>query len=209
MGLNHRTNICEVRPGLIFHGVPKAANTSVKVALLIAQGRGHLRPHDPSTFREMSPAECLQAIADGAFVFTFTRHPYDRFRSAWRDLIRNDRWVHVWGMRRYRNQLNKSMSPECFARFVSSVPDKEADNHFRSQTALLHKAGAPLFTMAGRVETLDADWDRVQRVVSDRFNLTLPSLPVHNATDGRAPLNRATRKLLRERYATDFETFGY
>ena len=207
--MNHRTNICEIQPGLIFHGVPKAANTSVKVALLEAQGRGHLRPHDPSTFRELSPAECLQAIADGAFVFTFTRHPYDRFKSAWRDLIRNDRWVYVRGMRRFRNQLNKSMSPECFARFVSGVPDKEADNHFRSQTALLHKSGAPLFTLAGRVENAADDWRRVQRKVYDRFGLTLPSLPVHNATDGRAPLNRTVRTLLRERYARDFEIFGY
>mgnify|MGYP002140614824 CR=1 FL=1 len=98
-----------------------------------------------------------------------------------------------------------------FVRRVAAIPDALADNHFKSQHALLYERGVLMVDEVGRFEQLDAHWT----ALAERFGLE-PGLRVSNVSKGkrgnddfREYYTEELVQLVYERYRKDVHTFGY
>lgn len=155
-------------------------------------------------FRKFDPREY--------YVATFVRHPVERFISNYRFLkykmmsLENNAVEITLGM-----MLNSGGAPnhlDCFADFARFATERHpcyANKHWAPQVWQVRLPDGRLPNFIGRVETLDADWKRLQA----RFP-HLPALPHLNASRSPVPdVGREELRILRRYYAEDFEAFGY
>jgi hypothetical protein len=97
------------------------------------------------------------------------------------------------------------MSFDEFVRAVASIPDEEADAHFRSQQTFVRLA----IDVVGRYERLAEDFERIGQTAG------LPRLELPRLQAVREPRPYAafytveTRRIAAERYGGDVERFGY
>ena len=99
-----------------------------------------------------------------------------------------------------------------FAEWVGKIPDPLADNHFKSQYALLYDEGQALVDYVGKYEQLDKDW----QLIAAKHTLD-PQLEYSNSSkknpgcheDYRLYYTEPLVQLVYERYRKDVEMFGY
>ena len=108
--------------------------------------------------------------------------------------------------------VSASISTPVFAvvRAVASIPDEEADSHFRSQhTFVTNEEGRLAIDFVGRYERLADDFRLVERAVG------LPNTELPRLQAAREPMKYAsfytdeTRRIVQDRYGRDVEMFGY
>ena len=206
----------------IYIPVPKVACTSFKTAFARILDVNLERANgDPHRVRYPSPVpiESLERfLYPGFYRFAFVRNPWDRLVSCYRDKIRNEvsGYTHFTIRPGVANCLARfdafvpDMSFDVFAAAVASIPDADADEHFRSQhTFLINKEGRPGADFIGRYERLADDF----RLVQERTglpNIELPRLQAARKTARYAAYyTPETRDIVAERYRRDIETFGY
>jgi hypothetical protein len=102
------------------------------------------------------------------------------------------------------------MSFDEFVLAVASIPDEEADGHFRSQhTFVTNAEGQVAIDFVGRYEHLADDF----RLVEQQIGLPTTELP--RLQEARERLKYAgfytpeTRRIVAERFRVDLEMFGY
>jgi dermatan 4-sulfotransferase 1 len=194
--------------------VPKAANSSIRAALLPLIGRD---PHDvqriqqfdgfdKTTIRRFVRAE---HSPDWLF-FTFVRNPYSRYASAYLDKLVTR---HEPLRPLVRMGLQKGDSFAHFLRTLELWPSDQINEHFAPQTKIL---AAPLTAKGlqiGKLENLQADWASIQAEIKSRCGIALPGLEMRNAgksgSDWRALYDEGTIAMVRKLAAADFERFGY
>ena len=180
----------------VFRLVPKVASTSVERALR-ESSEGPL-----VKLRETS----LDDVPRDYFSFTFVRNPLDRLVSIFMHRTNNYHLKHY----------NKAMAflgrdPSDFAVFVAfscAIPDSIADIHLRSQHGFLADPTGRLdIDFIGRFERLGDDFGRV----AERLGLsaTLPHLLKSKRRSFAEYYTPELQERVAERYAADFEAFGY
>lgn len=184
--------------GLAFVCTPKAANTSIKLAIYKALGINppmvhHHWPREPAKIWNPPNDQLVQY-----HTIMFVREPLDRLISFYRDKVVCNRFGQV----SRRCGVRESMSLFEFADLVANTPDDYADQHWRQQSY-----GLPSIDFVGSFHYLMYDWGRVRRFCRGR-GLYLPVLPHTNKSDpGSVMVTHRLIKLVHGRYRQDYELF--
>jgi dermatan 4-sulfotransferase 1 len=205
---------------LAFGRVPKVANSSIKIALArhvpvapdIDERPGRdqywIRAGDGSA--HMASAAAVLARTDGFLVFAFVRDPFDRLASCYvNKILKAKTFPPLFAAL----GLAPGMSFDAFTGRVAEIPDAIADDHFRSQSAMLIARGAVVPRFVGRFERIGEDWERLRRAAEAHCGIDLGELPhVNNRRGGADDLadlyrDKAVAARVRARYARDFEVF--
>jgi len=206
----------------IYISVPKVACTSFKTAFARLLGlnldRARGDPHRVWYPTPVPIGSLQRFLYPGFFRFAFVRNPWDRLVSCYRDKIRNEVDGHTYFTIRpgVANCLARfdafvaDMSFDDFVAAVASIPDADADEHFRSQhTFLVNRRGEIAADFVGRYERLADDF----RIVQQRTGLPDIELPrlqaARTAARYAAYYTPRTRDIVAERFGRDIEMFGY
>lgn len=215
---------CSSRLGFVYVSVPKAACSTLKLTLQRMEvddpGYQPKQVHD----RKNSPLagiydlgeDGMEALlaSDSVLVFSFVRNPYTRLLSAYLDKIarlspgRRDRLA---GLGLDPELPPNALSFPSFVQRVAEQRDYDMDPHWRPQTRQLMLERIS-YDFIGRVETFDEDLERLDKLLSGRVSACYTPRARH-ATNAQALLrqhyDRQTKRLVRQRYASDFEALGY
>lgn len=200
-------NLALPERGIVFMLLPKVANTSIKRAILTAQGRRADNVHDPALFTYVDQSTAARYPLRIGFV----RDPMTRLASCWRDKIMDlsdgkllPGFVALG--------LHPGMAFDAFVEFVAGHADAECRNaadHFRSQAWSLCRGDEVVPNLMGRFESLADDWRRVQAAAGER-GLDLPGLPHERRSDSAsASWTPRARAFALQRYRDDVRLFGY
>ena len=191
--------------------VPKAANTSLRSALMAAVGRDDVVAagvHKSTRSLLQSAQGFFAQDRSDWFVFTVVRDPVARALSAWRNkLIEPD---EIFRPLR-RMGVKEKLSFEDFLRVCRDWPEWALNDHFLPQALYLSKVlDRPELTIL-HVEALAQDWPRVCAALRAGGANPQETLGRHNAARQAAPpeLTQKARTLLNQIYDKDFERFGY
>lgn len=202
--------------GLVYLTVPKAACSSIKLALGKTIGIA-LPPDQAANAIHAHPAwhiesGRLQAAQNDYATFSFVRNPFDRLVSCYRDKINFTAPAKRPHFADYFFSLPTQITFADFVQRVSRIPDTLADNHFKSQYALLYDAGEGLVDTVGKFEHLNDDW----QPIAARYNLDplLEQLNISRTkpdchSDYRLYYTEPLVQLVYARYRQDIERFGY
>lgn len=203
--LDTSTGIVVPELGMYFVPTPKVANRSIKAAVASVV-RPDYRGDPHLAGWEYRPVSTLRRT--GLHGFGFVRNPLDRLYSCYAQKIvlyaRLRRMPIIFW--RYGSTFRPDMTFEEFVHAVAGIPDRIADEHFRSQHRLLYFRGEPAVDFIGRFETLARDWE----VLRSRFGL--PALEHYNASPHKSYRDAYTPELARQaaaRYKADIRLFGY
>lgn len=208
----------------VYVEIPKVASTSLKVALAPLVGVDlEASGGNPHVVDFPCPPETSRSDGDrlypGLFAFSFVRNPWDRLLSCYRDKIGGE----VDGFTRFTvrpgvadclagfDVFFANMSFEQFVRAVASIPDCEADEHFRSQsTFLMTEAGRLGVDFVGRYENLQSDFRDVSQRIGLPPAIALPRLQAARHTaDYVDYYTEDARKIVADRFREDIETFAF
>jgi hypothetical protein len=184
---------------LIFMCIGKAANSSIKAAVL--ETMGGVDPNVSVHYDERINYIPNSTIEDYGYpCITFVRNPLDRLRSFWRDKI-----AHRDECNFEHLGLYPCMSfGVTAARVCEMGPTK--DTHIARQMSLLTNKGDVLPDHFFKYENLGEDWRRVQAMA----HYSLPDLPHYNKSN---PIpwscSYDTMKKIMEHYASDYHCLGY
>jgi chondroitin 4-sulfotransferase 11 len=206
----------------IYLWIPKVACSSLKTAfaplLCLSVEAAHGDPHHIRFPRPVRSESLQRALYPGYYRFGFVRNPWDRLVSCYRDKIKNEvgGYTHFTLRPGVANCLARfeafvpDMSFDAFVDAVASIPDDDADEHFRSQhTFLTNRKGELVADFVGRYERLAEDFDAV-RAKTGLPEIALPRLQAARTVAKYAPYyTDRTRAVVAERFRKDIEMFGY
>lgn len=189
--------------GVVFIHVPKAAGTSINLALY-GEWMGHARARD---IRRWAPAD-VKALPS----FAITRNPWDRLVSAYRFATNGGGSggqfeAHPWHPERFRIP-----EFETFERFVTEWLVRRhiwLDPIFQPQSSwICDRGGKILVDHVGRIENLEPTLGFLRRELG-----RAPSVPEGNRSgervDYRSFYTPELARLVGHVYAQDVETFEY
>lgn len=204
----------------VYGRIPKAANSAIRGVLARHVDRNKDAVLPPNTDRFWSGTGAHDtALVDAAeverrfgdhFVFSVVRNPFDRLVSCWSDMIDMPRET-LPALARLGFEVGMGF-PD-FVDKAASIPDAEADLHFRSQASMLTRDGRVVPSFVGRYEALDRDWAEIRTRIRERSGIDVGDLPQRNVRRrdrSDVPLLFADRRLVAivlERYADDFRLF--
>ncbi|MFT4797266.1 MAG: chondroitin 4-sulfotransferase 11 [Candidatus Azotimanducaceae bacterium] len=205
----------------VYVEIPKVACSSIKVALADMLGvvldgpKGD--PHQ-STFPLATPNRESRLMFEGYFSFSFVRNPWSRLLSCYRDKVlfqaegftNSTQRAGVADCFAHYEQIRAGMSFDEFVEAIVSIPDNEADAHFRSQHTFLSNAnGQVSVDFVGRFESLNSDLVDVQRRAKmPSFELLLLQM-TGTGMDYRDQYGANAQALVESRFAKDIGLFGY
>ena len=177
----------------VFIHINKCGGTSVEQAL------GLPKIHDTARARrDKLGAERWAAMAR----FSIVRHPYDKVASHYKYRIKTDQTglagrpvdLNEWVRRAYGDR-----DPAFYDKPLMFAPCRDW---------LVDADGTLMVDHVAKLETIDADWPKIQALIG-----TDAALPHANATRHIArasdQLDTASRAIIAKRFAPDFEMFGY
>ena len=203
----------------VYIDIAKVASSSIKsyLATVIGIAGSSGNPHDIDFPSPLDPDPTGHRLYPGLYTFAFVRNPWDRLVSCYRDKIAGE----VQGYTAFADNgiahclagfdaFSADMSFTDFAHAVVSIPDQQADEHFRSQTDYLTSArGALAVDFVGRYENLSADFARVRALLKLPEEIELPRLQAAAPANYVDFYTTETRELIAERYARDIALFSY
>lgn len=191
--------------------MPKAASTSIRLALARELGLPTSSGHDVKEFQGLAASDAIRLRDEGYLTIGSIRHPVERLISCWSDKVAGE---HYYTEFTVFDEFYPGMPFEEFALAVAAIPDEDAEPHFRSMSYDLTSNGEIIPELLIEQATLSRDWNQVRARIAWRTDphIWLPDLGHANRSsrgDRLESLAPATLRLLRERYADDFTTFGY
>jgi len=175
-----------------YWGITKCANSSIKAHLNQCSGNPIIDQFKTTSVNKPKFNRYIteeQALSNGYVNFTVTRHPIQRFVSAWKDLCINRK------ARGKQAGVNPDWDLKQLAKFVADKNDHELDVHFRSQSYFINDQIEHVF----QLENLNTQW-----------NLDIPVLEFHiHSTPGSFEVTNYVSDLIKQRYRIDFIRFGY
>ncbi len=199
----------------IYVPIPKVACSSLKVVcaeLLNIEVRGSVHEIKYPGIQGTS----MDSTYKDYFKFCFVRNPWDRLVSCYSNKIGKDKRVNN---RYFKNGTARilvkygvfkaGMSFEASVKATVSIPDVDADTHFRSQYLFItDKEGNVNVEFIGKFEKLDDDFEKVCKMMG----LSYMQLPHEEKTAHEhysVYYNEETRQMVAERYKKDIDMFGY
>lgn len=173
----------------IFIHIPKAAGTSVSIALF-----GHQVGH--ATVLERYGQDF--AATRDYFKFTFVRDPLARALSAFK-------FMQAGGMTPRDKAYSGKLAGLTFAEFAPRLAEFQDIEHFRPQHSFIcHPYRRVLVDYVGRVETMAESFAYVAQAMD--FKGQLPHL---NSGSEKPAVDDETRRIVRAFYEKDYVLFGY
>ncbi|MGV3491676.1 MAG: sulfotransferase family 2 domain-containing protein [Devosia sp.] len=200
-------------PRIVYIPVPKAANSSIRRALLpLVDVRDVDVPRIQAFegFDKLRTSELSGIVNNDWFTFTVVRDPYSRFVSAYQNKIT---WRPKVLPAFAAMGATRDDSIETFARMVRRWPVKLLNDHIMPQSLLLSRAMQLPRLKVFHMEDLDREWATIRADISQRSGRAIAPLGRSNATT-EGPhwtelLTPEVRALIDEIYAADFVAFGY
>lgn len=150
------------------------------------------------------------------FKFAFVRNPWDRVVSCYKNKIKSNKNFSnfeyedgVYADFVKYHKFRAGMAFEEFISAVNSIPDEDADTHFRSQyTFITDKKGELMVNFVGKFENLNDDFLYVAKEIglSPR---KLPKLMKSDRGNYRAYYDAQMEKIVYQRFKKDIDIFGY
>ena len=198
---------------IAFLCVPKAANTSLKIAICRAWGlrqakwpgmnhwmnqlcfdRGAVRIASLATLLELS--DCLR--------IALVRHPFARVASYIRDKVWRN---HVTAE---RIGVGADSSIEQIVSAILETDPQVCDHHYRAMAQLLTVGEYLIPDVVVRLEDIDSGWPQIRRAVALWCGRDLGAFPQANITGGPEILfSPSQAERLTRRYGEDLARFGY
>lgn len=173
----------------IFIHIPKAAGTSVSIALF-----GHQVGH--STIMERYTQD--YAATRDYFKFTFVRDPLARAMSAFK-------FMQAGGMTPRDKAYSRRLEGLTFADFARRLSEFQDIEHFRPQHSFIcNPYRRVLVDYVGRLETMGESF----AYVTERMGLKA-QLSHLNSGSEKSPVDDETGRIVREFYSRDYVLFGY
>lgn len=191
--------------------IPKAANTSMRYALLPLLGLQQAQIeniHRDSRIPKLKSSTFLRDYESEWFVFTVVRNPVERAFSAYKNKLLDP----VTPFRRLAQMgLKSGDSFETFLTALKDWPEKALNDHFLPQTVLLSRFMAKSDISIFKLEQAEQWWDALDGEVSARCGVHLDRLKNLNATHQgtRKDLSRKEKALIEDLYSEDFDAFDY
>lgn len=213
--------IIEIAPlKALYIPVPKVACSSIKrvMATLIdveIPGEG------VNVHRANFPVVDISALDQYThyWKFGFVRNPWDRLVSCYSEKIKPDsefvgktnsfvKGVHK-GLVKY-GVFEANMPFDAFLKAIVSIPDHEADQHFRSQHTFLTDTHGHLFAnFVGKFETMDEDFQYVMQTLKAPSAITLSRSNKTRHSPYRKYYTDSLMDLFQKRYSKDISLFEY
>src|SRR6056297_61085 len=187
---------------LLYVRIPKCANTSIMNSI------------EGAELQRMWNRD-IRALDASWTSFSFVRNPWARLVSTFKDKAsldsRSPRMVA--GVFQGFIDAGISVYPNMgFAEFceaVCAVPDAKTDKHLRSQSSFLFPdGGEPLVRVIGKVELMEADWNRVMQHAGLGFELRHLNRTQHRHYSEYFA-DPGLVNLVGDRYADDVRNFNY
>ena len=176
---------------LNYWGITKCGNTKIRSHLHTLSTGGEYQISSDFERENLVFLTREKAFANGARNFTVTRHPLLRFVSVWKDLCRTR------PKRGVKAGLDPSWSLLQLANWVKDMPDEVVDVHFKSQNWFIPKK----LDVEIDLNNLDRDWP---------FEIAAPTrVRVRPSNEVGHEIDDETRRVVLQRYAGDFDRFGY
>ena len=177
---------------LNYWGIPKCANTSVKLALSNQTVQNQFAT-SKKIHKDVTYISQTEALNNKHINFTVVRNPYDRFISLYKD----------WGLRRSNKYLNFKLPVE-FDYFLDYIldnfsTDDKSETHFKSQSYWLTSKQKLLIDNIFTVE-------QAQHFLSN-YNLTLEL--ANKTTELDILLSKKQKEKIYNRYKDDFQFFKF
>lgn len=191
--------------------MPKTASSAIRHELAKCLNLPTENVHAITRFSGLSTADVWRLKQDGYYVIGTVRNPVKRLTLCWFDKVVNKPFYKEFET---FEDLHPDMSFDEFVKAVAQIPDEDAEPHFRSLAFSLTLEGELLPDLILRQEHLKRDWKRCRSEVKRFTNgaINLDPLILRNDSSWRQSLMRVspeTRRLIRQRYAKDFELFNY
>lgn len=212
-------NALIARHKLVMMFICKAGNTSVKRALADAlkipnfDAPERLQPHRRFDLAFPTPNK-MDAYAlrqRNYLVCGIVRHPLARLVSCYEDKVCGDKLFGPLG-RKYDGKFRHGMPFEAFVKAVASIPDGQADQHFRSMSwDMLTESGELIPNRLFKVDSPDW-WGELRTAILDHCRVDIGGERRENKSthaDWREYYSPATQHLAEKRYARDMTEFGY
>ncbi len=214
--------------GFIFVHIHKTAGESITEALRpsLAPGdfvavNGEQPLHKHSTALNIRQEIGTEAWRD-YFTFSFVRHPVERALSLYRYVGWYAQPQHQPKLpRRVRNHpplnhpsqwagVQAYSATSSFSEFIRH-PLIESEPGLATQTSSVYDGPHRLVKFVGHYETLERDFDRVRQQLHLSDDIYLPWRNASKGVDELrlAELPKEDRAILEQRFAVDFENFGY
>jgi hypothetical protein len=162
----------------------------------------------PDMLNTLKPAEITAWEVKqhcGCLRWTVIRHPAARLVSCWHNRIHDQSKLETSG-----GPILRQFTGMSFSDFVTAVcaqaDVREMDEHYAPQVEMLTVEGEPIVDEIYRLETLEAEWPRLQ----ERFGL--PELPHLNRSEHEPWTNyydAKLRRLVEWRFGAVFHVGGY
>lgn len=173
----------------IFIHIPKAAGTSVSIALF-----GHQVGH--ATILERYGQD--YAATRDYFKFTFVRDPLARAVSAFK-------FMQAGGMTPRDKAYSRRLEGLTFAEFARRLDEFQDIEHFRPQHSFICSPyRRVLVDYVGRIETMTESFAYIAQTMG--FKGQLPHL---NSGSEKSPVDEEARQIVQDFYAKDYVLFGY
>lgn len=203
----------------VYIDIAKVASSSIKATLASVLEHENVsgNPHDIEFARPPISSQTGVGNYSNLYSFAFVRNPWDRLVSCYRDKILGE----VQGFTVFADSgvahclarfavFKGGMSFRDFALAVASIPDEEADEHFRSQADYVtNSAGLIAIDFVGRYEQLGVDFTKVARQIGLPEGISLPRLQAAPTQDYARYYTPETQAIVRNRYSRDIELFDY
>ena len=178
-----------------FWGICKSANTYMKFQLWAAENK---RPFEPILFdieihnkvkKVLTPQG---AMKNGFLNISLTRHPFERFVSMWRDMVR----TRPHKVKSYLGG-NASWTPLEMIQKISTKDDDEINEHLRTQGGIL---GDYKMDRIFKIENIHDTWD---------LDIPLDRERRHVSDPARVEATQELVEVVENRYYNDYDRFGY
>ena len=202
--------------------IAKVASSSLKATVSAVLGldvdRVGGNPHELEYPRPPEASRDSERLYPGLYTFAFVRNPWDRLVSCYRDKIQGEvADFTLFSQSGVANCLARfdafsaNMSFEEFVYAVASIPDADADEHFRSQHKYLtNERGKIAIDFVGRYENLATDFQHIAERIGLPKGISLPRLQANPRTVRYTDYYTATtRDIVATRFAQDITLFSY
>ena len=203
----------------VYIDIAKVASSSIKATLasVLELENANGNPHEVDFPRPPRADSNGAKVYPNLYTFAFVRNPWDRLVSCYRDKIggevpdftgfADNGVAHC--LARF-DVFKSGMSFTDFAYAVASIPDEDADEHFRSQADYVtNSAGHVAVDFVGRYENLSNDFSKAASRIGLNPDLKLPRLQAASSRDFRRYYTPDIASLVASRYAKDVELFNY
>jgi len=210
-------NIVNDKYNFAYLTIPKAANSSVKYALLptISKSQNDTIHDSPiiqnlhRTDKDLYVYSDKQSVLhkDYSLVFAVVRNSWTRIASCYIDKIQ-----HAF----HKPFAEYGMSPDTsfseFVETIAQIPDDRSEIHFRSQLSFLFLGDIYLPNLTLKVESLNAQWPIIQSYFHSKYDLRIEDMKqICKRGNGKYAdmYDRRTSKLIEQRYSDEIAFFNF